>query len=371
MKLRYNYRARVGSQAERVLVEEWRDVSWLWNQAVTAKKYGYWVSDKDLTFWRNDPETAWLKKGSSVVQQQTLRTFWASKGKKRYKSLKKDQPSLQYTRFGFTLKDGVLKLAGGIKISVVWSRELPSVPSSVRVYRDVLGQWWVSFVVEVEQEQLPATGKSIGIDWGVKEIATTTSDLHDLLHPEHGKKSAQTLGRYQRQMARRKPTPGAKASRGYKEAKRSTALTYAEIRNQRQDTARKWVRAVVRDHDQIAVEDFKPKFMAKNRGLAKKAADAAIGATKRELIEYAKRVGRKVVLVPPAYTTMDCSNCETRAKSPLDLSERVFECYACGLIIPRDKNSARVVLAAAGFNRADVESIRPGKKPSRVSTLAA
>ena len=55
MKLRYNYRARVGSQAERVLVEEWRDVSWLWNQAVTAKKYGYWVSDKDLTFWRNDP----------------------------------------------------------------------------------------------------------------------------------------------------------------------------------------------------------------------------------------------------------------------------------------------------------------------------
>ena len=93
--------------------------------------------------------------------------------------------------------------------------------------------------------------------------------------------------------------------------------------------------------------------------MARKAQDAAIGATKRELIDYAQRVGRKVVLVPPAYTTMDCSDCGTRAKSRLKLSERVFECYACGLVIPRDKNSARIILAAAGFNRADVENVRP------------
>jgi putative transposase len=51
---------------------------------------------------------------------------------------------------------------------------------------------------------------------------------------------------------------------------------------QRQGPARKWAKRVARDHDVIAVEDFKPKFLAKST-MAKKAADASTGATKRAL----------------------------------------------------------------------------------------
>jgi putative transposase len=54
----------------------------------------------------------------------------------------------------------------------------------------------------------------------------------------------------------------------------------------------------VADHQVIAMEDFRPKFLARST-MARKAADAAIGAAKRELIERGMRVGRKVVLVPP------------------------------------------------------------------------
>ena len=61
---------------------------------------------------------------------------------------------------------------------------------------------------------LPATGRVIGVDWGVKETATTTSDTHDLPHAEHGKKSAGKLTGYQRMMARRKPQRGQAASKG-------------------------------------------------------------------------------------------------------------------------------------------------------------
>lgn len=368
-KLRYTYRARIGARAEQALIEEWRDCRWIWNQAVTAKKLGYWISDKDLTFWRNDPETAWLKKGSVVAQQQMIRTFWATKGKKKYKSAKKDQPSLNYTARGFSLKEGVLRLAGGIRVNVVWSRELPSEPSSVRIYRDTLGHWYVSFVVERNDALLPKNPNSIGIDWGVAEIATTTSDAHDLPHPQYALRAQATLTKYQRMMARRKPKPGKKASRGYRHAKHKTAQVHAKVRNQRQDTARKWVRSVARDHGNIAVEDFKPNFLAKST-MARKAQDAAIGATKRELIEYATRVGRKVVIIPPAYTTMDCSDCGARAKSRLDLSERLFECHACGLVMPRDKNSAWNMVDAAGFNRADVENVRPVPRTQTVLARA-
>jgi putative transposase len=144
--------------------------------------------------------TPWLAEGASVPQQQIIRDFAASRAKAlkdignrlplhrraglpRYKKRRGADPSLNYTRRGFRLRDGRLHLAGGIVLTVVWSRPLPAEPSSVRVYRDCLGDWYASFVVPAQLEPLPMTGAVIGIDWGVKETATTTSDAHDLPHP--------------------------------------------------------------------------------------------------------------------------------------------------------------------------------------------
>jgi len=92
--------------------------------------------------------------------------------------------------------------------------------------------------------------------------------------------------------------------------------------------------------------------------MARKAADAAIGAAKRSLLEMAARHGRVVHLVDPAYTTMDCSRCGARAKSRLLLSERTYTCSACGVVLPRDKNSAAVMLVRAGLNPAGADRVR-------------
>jgi putative transposase len=70
---------------------------------------------------------------------------------------------------------------------------------------------------------------------------------------------------------------------------------------------------VVGNHDVIAVEDFRPKFLAEST-MARKAADAAIGATKAALIEMGRKHGRDIRPVHPAHTTMDCAHCMTRAK---------------------------------------------------------
>jgi putative transposase len=266
----------------------------------------------------------------------------------RFKRKREALPSLNYTKRGFRLKDGRLYLAGGIVVRPVWSRELPKPPSSVRVYRDSVGHWWASFVVVAESEQLPDTGRVIGIDWGVREIATTTSDGHDLPHPEHGRTAAQKLARYQRMMARRRPATGQAASRGYREAKQQSAKLHQKVARQRQDAARKWAKNVVRDHDAIAVEDFRPTFLAKST-MARKAADAAIGATKQALVEMARKHGRIVHLVHPAHTTMDCAQCGARTKHALPLSERTYACTACGVVLSRDKNSARMMLVRAGL----------------------
>ncbi|MFD4428664.1 zinc ribbon domain-containing protein [Nocardia sp. NPDC058497] len=83
--------------------------------------------------------------------------------------------------------------------------------------------------------------------------------------------------------------------------------------------------------------------------MARKAADAAIGATKTALVEMSRKHGRHGELVNPAYTTMDCRMCGARAKHRLPLSERTYRCDDCGHMSPRDKNSAYVKLTRAGF----------------------
>ena len=389
--VRYTYRLRVSKTAARALEKEWDGVRWVWNQCVEESKKAYEAStpehkvtcgpaelDKLLTGWRGEHE--WLAEGSSVPQQQVVRDFGKARAKAlsdmknrvpvtkrrglpRFKSRHRAKPSLQYTKNGFSLKeDGSgrlrLHLAGGVVVRPVWSRALPSAPSSVRVYQDSVGDWWASFVVKVHDEPLPATGRAIGIDWGVRAIATTTTDAFDLSHREHGKSAAAKLARYQKMMARRKPEPGHEASKGYEEAKRQTARVHRKVAWQRQDDGRKWAKSVVCNFDQMAVEDFSPKFLAKST-MAKKAADAAIATTKRELSSMAAKHCRELSLVPPPYTTMDCSSCGARTKHRLGLSQRIFACTSCGDVMHRDKNAAANMVARAGFVPAGAESVRP------------
>jgi putative transposase len=214
---RYAYQLRVSSTALAGLEAEWARCRWIWNESVAMSRKVHILNrdaaekttcgpaqlDKMLTEART--AMGWLREGSSVPQQQTIRDFGKSRSKAlkdikaklpmrqragmpRVKRKRDALPTLNYTKRGFRLKDGRLHLAGGIVLTVVWSRELPAAPSSVRVYRDGVGHWYASFVIRAEARPLPETGAVLGVDRGVKETATTTSDLHDLPHPQHGRK---------------------------------------------------------------------------------------------------------------------------------------------------------------------------------------
>ncbi|MFZ3500206.1 RNA-guided endonuclease InsQ/TnpB family protein [Streptomyces sp. 5.8] len=384
---RYTYRLRVSFTARAALEAEWARCRWIWNECCARSKKAHAEDEKcgparlDKMLTGARAANVWLREGSSVPQQQLIRDFGKSRAKAlkdvkarlpmrqragmpKYKKKQQVDPSLNYTQRGFRLQDGRLLLAGGIAVTVVWSRGLPEPPSSVRIYRDSLGHWYASFVVPAEVRPLPETGAVIGIDWGVTETATTTSDAHDLPHAQHGKNAAQRLARYQRMMSRRKPKKGQPGSKGYRTAKKLTAKLHKKVARQREDMGRKWAKSVVRDHDRLAVEDFRPKFLAKS-AMAKKAADAAIGATKHALVHMARKHGRELHLVHPAHTTMDCAQCGARTKHALPLSMRTYSCTACGAVSPRDKNSARVMLVRAGLHPAGADLVRPARPPGR------
>ena len=366
--VRSTYRLRPGATATDALLAEWGRCRWLWNEAVHQQKSGnkptFCKLSKLLTQARS--RNTWLRDGSQVAQQQMLRTYAQAlqhsfavggRGRPVFKRRKATRPSLEYTTRGFAVSHGRLRLAGGATVPVVWSRELPCAPSSVRVYQDSLGHWYASFVVTREVTPAPDADGGIGIDWGVTTTATTTDPAFDLPHLGHRKRCAAELARVQRKMARRRRPRGQAQSGGYRRAARQAARLHRKAARQSAHDARVWARRVVDHHALIAVEDFKPKFLAKST-MARKAADAAIGTTKRILIEVGKRAGRKVVLVPPAYTTMTCAQCDTRAKDRLGLGQRIFRCAACGHTDGRDRNAARVILATAERGRAGADDVR-------------
>ncbi|MBB4962010.1 RNA-guided endonuclease InsQ/TnpB family protein [Micromonospora polyrhachis] len=367
--VRYTYRLRPGRAAEAALLAEWGRCRWLWNEAVHQQKTGrkptFGKLSKLLTETR--ARNAWLRSGSQVAQQQTLRTYAAAldhsfkiKGRGRPKKKRKKDalPSLEYTTRGFSVKDGRLRLPNKVTVPVVWSRELPSEPTSVRVYRDNVGHWYASFVVRRGTTEAPEAGLAgIGVDWGVKTTATTTDPAFDLPHLGHRRRCAAELAKAQRKMVRRRRPKGQPQSKGYQQAKRQAARIAKKAARQNTHDARVWAKSITDHHALIAVEDFKPKFLARTT-MARKAADAAIGVCKKELIERGTRAGRKVVLVPPAYTTMTCSGCGERANLRLGLGVRTFECAACGYTADRDLNAARTILATAERHRASADDVR-------------
>lgn len=365
--VRYTYRLRPGATATSALNAEWNRCRYLWNEAVHQQKAGnkptLCTLSKMLTDLR--ARNTWMREGSQVAQQQMLRTYtqalqhsFTVKGRGRpvFKRRKTTLPSLEYTTRGFSIKNGRLRLPGGVSIPVVWSRDLPSAPTSVRVTRDSLGHWYASFVVRREVEPSPEADGRIGIDWGVTTTATTTNPAFDLPYTGHRRRCAAELARAQRKMARRCRPRGHAQTNGYQRARRQAAKLHKKMARQNAHTAHAWTKTVVDHHQLIAVEDFKPKFLARST-MARKAADAAIGALKRTLIERGTRAGRRVVLVPPAYTTMTCSHCDSRAKTRLGLGERTFRCDECGFTAGRDLNAARVILATAERGRAGADDI--------------
>jgi putative transposase len=95
--VRYTYRLRPGAQAERALLDEWHRCRFLWNEAVhqqrISRKPTFGRLSRLLTEAR--AATAWLRAGSQVAQQQTLRTYAAAlndsyrvkgRGKPRFKA---------------------------------------------------------------------------------------------------------------------------------------------------------------------------------------------------------------------------------------------------------------------------------------------
>ncbi len=196
------------------------------------------------------------------------------------------------------------------------------------------GHWYVSLQVEEEQVVPENTGPVVGIDLGIKALATL-SDGEVIPNPRHLKRRLKKLKRLQRVVSRRQ-----KGGKNRKKAIRKLARLHRQIRNQRRNTLHQVTSRLAKTKSVLVIEDLSVSGMLKNHRLAQAIGDVGFSEFKRQLLYKAAWYGARVILADrwePSSKT--CSTCGW-INVKLTLSTRTFHCEQCGLVLDRDLNAA-------------------------------
>jgi putative transposase len=244
----------------------------------------------------------------------------------------------RYNSFTYTWEEGMhlsgdkltLSKIGHVRLRL--SRPVEGKIKTCTIKRQV-GGWFAMFTVEESYlPYIPKTDNSVGIDVGLENFATlSTGEVIE--NPRYLRKAERRLRIAQRKVSKKK-----RGGRNRNKARILLAKKYLKIANQRHDFFHKVSNQLVREFDDIAVENLNIAGMVKNHHLAKSISDAAWNTFLKILTFKAESAGRRVWKVPAAFTSQDCSQCGNRVKK--SLSQREHRCIQCGFVAHRDHNAA-------------------------------
>ena len=263
--------------------------------------------------------------------ERSFKNFFSGAGYPRFQGRNR-YDSFTFPQKGFQItEDGKLKLSKIGEIRMFQHREIEGNVKTCTVKRDV-DSWYVTFTCEVKPQQLKKTGKSTGVDVGLKSLVTL-SNGEQVVPPQFLRQSEEKLVKAQRSLSGKK-----KGSKNRNKQRNKVAKIHRHIRNQRQDFNHKLSRKLVDSYDTIVFEKLQIRNMVKNHHLAKSISDASWN----QLIQFtsykAEWAGRIVELVNPRNTSKICSMCGHIRDMPL--SQRTYNCSNCDNVIDRDHNAA-------------------------------
>jgi len=199
--------------------------------------------------------------------------------------------------------------------------------------------YYVQFLVGVENKvKVQPTGKTIGLDVGLKEFYTDSNGC-TLANPKFYRIGEKQFKFYQRRVSRKK-----KGSTNRKKAINRLGRLHLKISRQREEHAKRVARCVIKSNDLVAYEDLRIRNLMKNNCLAKSINDVDWYQFRKWLEYFGVKFGKTTVAVNPAYTSQNCSNCGKCVQK--SLSTRTHICV-CGSILDRDYNAALNILNLA------------------------
>ena len=307
----------------------------------------------------------WLKEVSNNVMKQAIkdadialkRFFKSVSGYPKYKSRHRSKPNF-YVNY-----ESLKRLPNGFqgeKLGYVkTASSLPKIKgkySNPRISYD--GKYWyLAVVYEVKPEKVELTGASIGIDLGVKELATiSTGKVYGNINKTPRVRQLKRRLRRQQRRASRKLEGNIKSRdkngkliwkrplRECKNVERQNVLirlTYKRLTDIRNNYLHQVTSEIVKTKpSRIVMEDLNVRGMMKNHHLSRAIAEQKFYEFKRQIKYKCERYGIQFVEVGRFYASSKiCSSCG-HVKADLRLSDRIYKCAECGLVIDRDLNAA-------------------------------
>jgi putative transposase len=213
--------------------------------------------------------------------------------------------------------------------------------------REQAGHWYVSVLVEQECTVPVNIGPAVGVDLGVKRLATMSdSDVEE--NPRHLKMRLKTLKRLHRAVTRK-----VKGSQNRKKAARRLGTQYRKVAHQRANTLHQLTSRLTKTKSVVVIEDLHVSGLLKNHHLAQAIGDVGFAEFRRQLVYKARWYGCRVIVADQWFKSSKTCSCCGWVDETLTLADRTFICRNpgrpdCGLVMDRDLNAAKNLAQLAG-----------------------
>ena len=201
------------------------------------------------------------------------------------------------------------------------------------------GIYVASIIYECEKKALIKTGKSVGIDLGVRKLITTSNNETYI--------SELDLDRINNKIRKeqRKLSKCELNSNNYNKQRKKLAKIYRYKDNYILDKIHKATKTIVTNYDVIYMEDLDIIDLLSKQKLKKhkrQMLTSSLGKIKT-LLEYkCEHYGKVLKKIDRYYaSSQTCSNCGKTYKVK---SNEVYRCPHCSLVIDRDYNAAKNIL---------------------------
>lgn len=285
------------------------------------------------------PECPWYYEVSKCAPQYALRQL-SDAWKQAFKKVRKPPRFKKKGRADSFTVDGSLSVDHfRVKVPVIgWLKTFERLPTGYQPKSFTISRtadrWFISWKIEVEPTNEPKTHAVVGVDLGVKALATlSTGEVFE---------GAKSYRKYEKKLSRLQWLNRHKEynSANWKKTQIKIARLHRKIANIRKDTLHKLTTYLAKNHSRIGIEDLNVSGMLANHKLAKAIADMGFYEFRRQLEYKCQLYGATLIVVDRWYpSTKTCSRCHTK-KDSMPLSERVFRCENCGLEIERDFNAS-------------------------------
>jgi len=308
----------------------------------------------------------WFKGVYSLVLQDVLRRL--DKSYKKFFREKKGFPkfrkkgqytSICYAQYRSCPINNILTIP---KIGDVKLRYHRKIPKNAKIKTLTLikegGKWFCSFSLEIEEQEEPKhnTKSAIGIDLGLEHFIYTSNNLHFDAFKAY-KSYGKNLKKLQRKL--KKTT---KRTKAYQKVLKALQKAHYRIKCKRVGYHHYLIGKILKDNDVIFYEDldicnmvkkpepikdknldrYLPNGAKQQSHLNRSILDVSWGSFIKSLILRAKNAGKQTYAVNPKGTTQRCFSCSNIVFKTL--KDRIHDCPFCGVVLPRDYNSALEIL---------------------------